>query len=660
MPFVWLNCPGFVASIPSPSAVFNNKLRGIPIETKGVPVTTITRLPVIVGFGGFNAAGRSSGHRGYERMIFESLSESHQTQLIGSLASIMDERIRPQQGSALQQAVLRGTLVRRIESTYFSVAGAPIAKQFRAIGTELNPLRLAISHRELPHPLPEGWRLVSQESGVCEIEVTANQSVSVELLQEMPVQAAGQLPSGFDPGSYYRSTHHPRGLQLNILAASDAVRSVGISWQEICRHVSPDQIAVYSSSVMSQLDNTGFGGMLQARLRGERVSSKQLALGLNTMPADFVNAYVLGSVGATGGVTGACATFLYNLRAGVEDIKAGRRRVVLVGSAEAPILPEVIDGYAAMSALATDADLRKLTGKMEIDYRRASRPFGENCGFTLAESGQYVMLMDDELALQLGAQIFAAVPAVYVHADGFKKSISAPGPGNYITMARATALAANILGEKNVRTASFVQAHGSSTPQNRVTESRIFDQVAKAFRVDRWPVAAVKSYLGHSLGPASGDQMMATLGVFARGIIPGIKTIDAVADDVHAGRLRISTADQQIGLENCLIGLLNSKGFGGNNATATVLSPMAIEPLLMRRHGAHNWNRYQDRRAPVTEAAATYLRDADAGKLHPIYEFGTGMVDEEAIEIDSQHLKIPGFSQPISLSGCDGFDDLAG
>lgn len=593
-------------------------------------------------------------------MIFESLSESSQTQLVTSLANIMGESTRALQGSAIRDAVLNGTLVRRIESTYFPAAGAPVAKQVRAIGTELNPLRLTISHRELPHPLPQGWRLVSQESGVCEIEITTNQSVSIESAQEMPVHAAGQLPSGFDPGSYYRSTHHPRGLQLNILAASDAVRSVGVSWQEICNQVSPDQIAVYSSSVMSQLDNTGFGGMLQARLRGERVSSKQLALGLNTMPADFVNAYVLGSVGATGGVTGACATFLYNLGIGVEDIKAGRRRVVLVGSAEAPILPEVIDGYAAMSALATDADLRKLTGSTDIDYRRASRPFGENCGFTLAESGQYVMLMDDELALQLGTQIFAAVPAVYVHADGFKKSISAPGPGNYITMARATALAANILGEERLRTASFVQAHGSSTPQNRVTESRIFDQMAKAFSIDRWPVAAVKSYLGHSLGPASGDQMMATLGVFARGIIPGIKTIDAVAEDVYADRLQISTSDQDVGPENCLIGLLNSKGFGGNNATATVLSPLAVEPLLKRRHGAHNWDRYQDRRAPVAEAATAYLRSADAGKLQPIYDFGTGMVDEEAIELNSKQVKIPGFSHAISLAGCDGFDDLAG
>jgi len=311
-----------------------------------------------------------------------------------------------------------------------------------------------------------------------------------------------------------------------------------------------------------------------------------------------------------------------------------------------------------MSAVATDADLRKLTGEQVIDYRRASRPFGENCGFTIAESGQYVVLMDDELAMQTGAQIFGAVPGVYVHADGFKKSISAPGPGNYITMARATALAANLLGEQTLRTGSFVQAHGSSTPQNRVTESKIFDEVAAAFGVENWPVAAVKSYLGHSLGPASGDQMMATLGIFARGILPGIKTIDAVAGDVHQARLRISKTDQELGTSGCQIGLLNSKGFGGNNATATVISPAAISALLKRRHGEHVWSAYKERCDKVMDRAALYLRDADAGSLDPIYEFGSGMLEEDAIGIDPRHVRIPGYPLPVDLSGCEGFDDL--
>lgn len=59
--------------------------------------------------------------------------------------------------------------------------------------------------------------------------------------------------------------------------------------------------------------------------------------------------------------------------------------------------------------------------------------------------------MDDALALELGADIHGSVPDVFINADGFKKSISAPGPGNYLTMAKAVAAAAQIVGEKSVR-----------------------------------------------------------------------------------------------------------------------------------------------------------------------------------------------------------------
>ena len=196
-----------------------------------------------------------------------------------------------------------------------------------------------------------------------------------------------------------------------------------------------------------------------------------------------------------------------------------------------------------VGALATEDGLRQISGIEEVDFRRASRPFSANCGFTLAESSQFFVLMDDALAMELGADIHGAVPDVFINADGFKKSISAPGPGNYLTMAKAVHAAMQIVGPEAVQQRSFIQAHGSSTPANRVTESEILDRVADAFGIQSWPVAAVKAYVGHSLASASADQLAATLGSFKYQIIPGIKTIDQVADDVHQQRLLISTSD---------------------------------------------------------------------------------------------------------------------
>ena len=128
------------------------------------------------------------------------------------------------------------------------------------------------------------------------------------------------------------------------------------------------------------------------------------------------------------------------------------------------------------------------------DYRRACRPFAENCGFTIAESAQVLVLFDDALALELGAAVRASVVDVFVNADGHKKSISGPGVGNYATVARALAAARAVLGEKAFRHGGLVQAHGTGTPQNRTTESQILSRCAGAFGLEDLPVTALKCY----------------------------------------------------------------------------------------------------------------------------------------------------------------------
>jgi len=632
----------------------------------------MSRLPVIVGFGGYNAAGRSSFHHAFRRTVLESLDEQARQQTLAGLA-VMMKLVKFEDGHYLDAAdgarldlaaierrhaaqILGSTLIRRIEKQYFDVDAAHWHKNLTLEADGTQPLSFTTARKQLPEPLPANWSV--EELADNQVRVTLHDSVEVKVdsYREMPVKSAGQLPTGFEPGELYASRFHPRGLQMAVVGATDAIRSVGIDWQRIVDRVQPDEIAVFSSSIMSQLDDNGFGGLLQSRLKGHRVSAKQLPLGFNSMPTDFINAYVLGSVGLTGSVTGACATFLYNLQKGIEAITSGQARVVVVGNSEAPITSEIVEGYAAMSALATEEGLRNIEGRPDVDFRRASRPFGENCGFTLAESSQYVVLMDDALALELGADIHGAVTDVFINADGFKKSISAPGPGNYLTMAKAVAAAMQIVGEEGVRRHSFVHAHGSSTPANRVTESEILDRVAKAFGIADWPVAAVKAFVGHSLATASADQLVSALGTFKYGLLPGIKTVETFAADVHKDRIALSNKDRRRDdLDVCFI---NSKGFGGNNATGVLLSPRLAEKMLRKRHGATAFDAYQARREQTRAAAQRYEEQALKGQFDIIYNFGNDMIDDRDIRIGAEEMSVPGFAQPLVYKKDERFSDM--
>ena len=99
------------------------------------------RLPVIVSMGGVNAAGRTSGFQSYRRMIIELLPEQERQQTLVGLAVMMGlvKAVGDDQYAATgdaeteallsasevaeryEEQVMNGTLVRRVERSYFDV-----------------------------------------------------------------------------------------------------------------------------------------------------------------------------------------------------------------------------------------------------------------------------------------------------------------------------------------------------------------------------------------------------------------------------------------------------------------------------------------------------------------------------------------------------------
>lgn len=297
-----------------------------------------------------------------------------------------------------------------------------------------------------------------------------------------------------------------------------------------------------------------------------------------------------------------------------------------------------------MSALADEAGLRaidQLSADQTVDWRRASRPFGNNCGFTIAEGAQFILLMDDELAAQTGARILGSVPGLFVNADGPKRSISAPGAGNYLTVAKAAGLARSMFGESQMRRL-FVHAHGTSTPQNRVTESHVLSQVAKAMGAN-WPVTAIKAFIGHTQGTAGGDQLVNALGTFQSGWLPGINTTHELAEDIHTDGLDFALSARQMDLPAAC--LLNAKGFGGNNATALLAGPEATHQMMTKRHDMTAWARRSER---ISERSQDYRTKSAQGDFQLQYHFGENVIDGSDIEIAADQLKVPGWIKRLT------------
>lgn len=602
------------------------------------------KLPVIVGFGGINPAGRLSFHHAYRRKVIDVLGDAEAARTYRSLGALMG--VDDTTTDAARQQIREGSLIRGITDED--------RNQMRwHIAVPHDPAQPAItfrlSTRHLPEVLPANWTVSDEHDRAVTVTIDGDANLFTQTRQPMKVNSAGQLPDGFEPGSLYGSRNHPRGLRITVFAASDALRSAGIGLDVLKSKVLPDQFAVYSGSAMGQLDNEGYGGLFQNNLTGKRPTSKNVPLGLSEMPGDFINAYVLGSVGDAAGIIGACATFLYNLKRGSEAIASGDKRVVLVGNAEAPVVPEVIEGYRTMGALTEDEAIMALDGSDTPDLRRSCRPFSDNAGFTVAESGVFVLLMDDELALELGARMLGSVGGVFVNADGYKKSIPGPGVGNYLTVGKALGLARSILGDDGLRQGTHMQAHGTGTPQNRVTESDILSRLAGTFGIEDWPVTAIKSYVGHSMAPAGGDQLGAVLGAWHDGWLPGIHSIDHLADDVVTDNLSFALNHTELGADQRQAAFINSKGFGGNNATGLVLSPQHTRSMLEQRWGTQTLAAYDGRCEAVAAEAASYDDSMCDETQESIYRFGDGVLSGEDLDITEHEIRLPGFGLPVNL-----------
>ena len=244
----------------------------------------------------------------------------------------------------------------------------------------------------------------------------------------------------------------------------------------------------------------------------------------------------------------ACATSTHAIGEAWRTIKMGDAQVMFAGGSEATIVPIGIGGFCAMRAMSTRND----------DPKRASRPFDAGRdGFVMGEGAGVVVLEELEHAKARGARIYGELCGYGNTADA--NHMTSPAPGGE-GAARCMKMALRSAG-MNPTEVSYINAHGTSTPQGDIAETQaiktVFGDHARTLAV-----SSTKGATGHMLGAAGATELVFCVKAIEQNIVP--PTINIENQDPECDLDYVPHKAREIAV-NAIVN--NSFGFGGHNAT---------------------------------------------------------------------------------------------
>ncbi|MEE2751328.1 MAG: beta-ketoacyl-ACP synthase II [Myxococcota bacterium] len=360
---------------------------------------------------------------------------------------------------------------------------------------------------------------------------------------DWPVRIAAEVKD-FDPVPLLGrkdARRMDRFTQFAVVASEEAVANSGLDLDATDR----DRVAVYIGTGIGGIQETltGYDGLLERGPKG--VSAFYVPRLLTNMAGGMV-ALRLGARGPNVCVSTACATGTHSIGEAWKCIRYGEADVAISGGSEACIVPVGVSGFMVIKALST----------RNSDPAAASRPFdGERDGFVLGEGAGVLVMESLEHAQARGAEILAEVLGYGLSCDAHH--LTAPGGGGAercMTMALQSA-------NTNLDAVDYLNAHGTSTPQNDANETRaihhVFGDHAKNLMV-----SSTKSVTGHLLGAAGGIEALATVEAIRNQIVP--PTVNWENRDPECDLDYVPGAARQTRVD---VALSNSFGFGGTNAS---------------------------------------------------------------------------------------------
>ena len=332
-------------------------------------------------------------------------------------------------------------------------------------------------------------------------------------------------------------------VQFGVIAADLAIADSGLDPKP-----APNRVGVFIGS--------GLGGVTTIERTYKNLLDKGPRRGMSPyfVPQIIVN-ITPGHVSIRHGLKGpnfshvsACSTGAHAIGEAARYIQRDEVDAMVAGGCEATITPLGVGGFNAMRALSTRND----------DPTHASRPWDEGRdGFVMGEGAGVVVLEELEHARRRGAKIYAELVGYGISADAHSL-VAPPDSGEGAVRSMRNALADAKLDGSAI---GYVNAHGTSTPQGDVAETRALKEVFGA-HAKALAISSTKSMTGHLLGAAGSAEAAFTALALERGVLP--PTINLEKPDPECDLDYVPNTAREVRVQYALS---NSFGFGGTNAS---------------------------------------------------------------------------------------------
>jgi nodulation protein E len=380
--------------------------------------------------------------------------------------------------------------------------------------------------------------LIRGRSGVRHISLFDPSTLCVQIAAEVPDYSSADY---FPPK---RLDLLDRFTQFALIAAREAMQSSGIEITEEER----SRFGVVMGTGMGGAETFDSGYFNLYAKHATRLHPFTIPKIMHNAPTSQI-CMEFGARGPSLTTSTACSAAGHAIGEAFHLIKFGMADLVLAGGAEAPISYGMMRSWESVRVLA----------KGNGDPSRACRPFSaDREGLVLGEGAGVLLLEELDHAHKRRAKIYAEIGGFGMSADaGHITQPSVEGPVCAVRMALEEA-------GLNPEDVDYINAHGTGTRVNDVTETRVIKEVFKD-HARRLAISSTKSMHGHAMGAAGAIELVATVMALERSAIPPTANYTTPDPECDLDYIPNQAREQRI-----RVAISNSFAFGGLNAVLLV------------------------------------------------------------------------------------------